>query len=125
MLGICCAWTEPGAISKARTAAARKTFMGCSLHFLAQQRITAAMATPSTCGALQMIRFAGFRQPIVPDRAAFGTTVQQKAQGDYAENQCQSPEHRPPLLLARLYFPKSGIFKPSLVFKPSLSRRGF
>ena len=61
-----------------------------------------------------MIRFAGFRQPIVPDRTAFGATVQQKAQGDYAENQCQSPEHRPPLLLARLYFPKSGIFKPSL-----------
>jgi hypothetical protein len=42
-----------------------------------------------------MVRLAGFRrlQPIIPDRAAFGAAVEEKAHGENAENQCQSPEH--------------------------------
>jgi hypothetical protein len=57
-----------------------------------QARLVTPNAAPC---ALKMVRLAGFRrlQPIIPDRAAFGAAVEEKAHGENAENQCQSPEH--------------------------------
>src|SRR5436309_15994553 len=78
------------------TAAERKTFMECS-HAFSLQHTTARTATPSTpTVALQTVRPAGSwrLRPVVPDRTAFGAAIERETQRDYAENQCQSPEHR-------------------------------
>src|SRR4030081_386285 len=71
------------------------------LPAFSRQHTTAPPTTPSArARARKMVRLAGFRRlhPIVPDRTAFGAATERDAQGDHADNQCQSPEHGPHLL---------------------------
>src|ERR1700710_2785722 len=90
-----------------------KTLIGHSPAFC-RRDTTAPGETPSApVRGLKMVRFAGFRRlhPIVPDRTAFGAAVKGETDGDYAENQCQSPEHGPPTPHTPIIGPQGGHFQ--------------
>src|ERR1700677_4134853 len=68
----------------------------CDLPAANHRRDRDAKLPPEkSLAALKTVRFAGFRRlhPIVPDRAAFGTAIEDEAESDHAENQCYQPEH--------------------------------
>src|SRR4051794_16416792 len=101
MFGVCiCPAAGPDSSAttgKAVTAAAQKIFMPC----FPEIRL------------LETVRLAGLRrlQPIVPDRTAFGATIQHQADRDHATYDTHTPAHAPaPLATAASYGANRGVF---------------
>src|SRR4029078_9129425 len=109
---------KAGTVSNTNAAATLRIFIGISPWARLLRRLAGVYHGRHRTGSVSKpVRLGGFRglHPIVPDRSAFGATIERKPDGDDARNQYQPTQHeRAPIPFnAAIMGFKSGIFKPN------------